>query len=404
MPGADHSPDWRDLDASVLHALLLDRLWRADEARTSYAHEAAGALRLAARLDGVAVLMRPVTVETVHALAARGERMPRKSTSFGPKPRTGLVLAAPRPLTDPSRGSRRRPSAGRAGASPAPPPPRCGWPRRHRSARTAGAGALHLEDVARAGAGQRPLHVPPPGAALEGVHRRGARRAAGPGCPHCRRVPLDHEPERDERVAAGQLAVDRLHGEPADQADLVGVDGGVARLATGRGRRLWGAARDVGAAAAWSRLATWARGGPPGCGGARAADSGPPACRRAGRRRPPATHLWTAAGSPAVDDRSRARPHGDPPGQPRGTRCRRRGRRHRRTPNRPRRPPPRPLPPRRKAGRSWPPARPRRCCRRCRPRPRAAATAPPRRPVRRRPSGLSWGALQDLTHRTWGGP
>jgi uncharacterized protein (DUF1015 family) len=36
--------------------------------------------------------MRPVELETVHALAARGERMPRKSTSFGPKPRTGLVL------------------------------------------------------------------------------------------------------------------------------------------------------------------------------------------------------------------------------------------------------------------------------------------------------------------------
>ena len=92
MPGADHSPDWRDLDASVLHALLLDRVWRVDDARTSYGHEAAGAVRLAARLAGVAVLMRPVTVETVHALAARGERMPRKSTSFGPKPRTGLVL------------------------------------------------------------------------------------------------------------------------------------------------------------------------------------------------------------------------------------------------------------------------------------------------------------------------
>jgi uncharacterized protein (DUF1015 family) len=92
MPGGDHSPDWRDLDASVLHALLLDRLWRVDESRTSYSHEAAGAVREAGRVSGLAVLMRPVTVETVHALASRGERMPRKSTSFGPKPRTGLVL------------------------------------------------------------------------------------------------------------------------------------------------------------------------------------------------------------------------------------------------------------------------------------------------------------------------
>ena len=28
----------------------------------------------------------------VRAVAENGERMPRKSTSFGPKPRTGLVL------------------------------------------------------------------------------------------------------------------------------------------------------------------------------------------------------------------------------------------------------------------------------------------------------------------------
>jgi hypothetical protein len=28
----------------------------------------------------------------VYAIAAQGERVPRKSTSFGPKPRTGLVV------------------------------------------------------------------------------------------------------------------------------------------------------------------------------------------------------------------------------------------------------------------------------------------------------------------------
>jgi uncharacterized protein (DUF1015 family) len=28
----------------------------------------------------------------VYAVAARGEKVPRKSTSFAPKPRTGLVL------------------------------------------------------------------------------------------------------------------------------------------------------------------------------------------------------------------------------------------------------------------------------------------------------------------------
>ena len=97
LPPGEHTDAWRSLDASVLHALVLDRLWGADDAslRTSYVHDAAAAVRAAARDGGVAVLMRPVTVEAVQGLAARGERMPRKTTSFGPKPRTGLVL---RPL------------------------------------------------------------------------------------------------------------------------------------------------------------------------------------------------------------------------------------------------------------------------------------------------------------------
>ena len=92
LPAGAHSPDWNELDASVLHALLLERVWRVDDDRVSYLHDAEAALRQASRVDGVAVLMRPVTVDVVHALAAHGERMPRKSTSFGPKPRTGLVL------------------------------------------------------------------------------------------------------------------------------------------------------------------------------------------------------------------------------------------------------------------------------------------------------------------------
>jgi uncharacterized protein (DUF1015 family) len=85
---------WRSLDASVLDALLLEQLWSVDptSARVRYVHDAAGALRAAARSNGTAVLLKPVDVGDVLAVAARGERMPRKSTSFGPKPRTGLVL------------------------------------------------------------------------------------------------------------------------------------------------------------------------------------------------------------------------------------------------------------------------------------------------------------------------
>jgi uncharacterized protein (DUF1015 family) len=38
------------------------------------------------------VLAAPVAEADVHAVAALGERVPRKSTSFSPKPRTGLVI------------------------------------------------------------------------------------------------------------------------------------------------------------------------------------------------------------------------------------------------------------------------------------------------------------------------
>ena len=94
LPAAEHSPAWRALDASLLHALLLERLWEVGDAsgRISYLHDPAAAVRSAARAGGVAVLMCPVSVDVVQSLAARGERMPRKSTSFGPKPRTGLVM------------------------------------------------------------------------------------------------------------------------------------------------------------------------------------------------------------------------------------------------------------------------------------------------------------------------
>jgi uncharacterized protein (DUF1015 family) len=83
---------WRRLDAAVLHGLLIEHLWRADDAAVAYHHDAAAAVEEAERTGGTAVLLRPVELADVIALAAMGERMPRKSTSFGPKPRTGIVL------------------------------------------------------------------------------------------------------------------------------------------------------------------------------------------------------------------------------------------------------------------------------------------------------------------------
>lgn len=81
------------LDTAVLHELLSDPAFALDENRIRYAHDEASALRATSE-GAVAVLLEPVKVATVHALAQRGVRMPRKSTSFGPKPRTGLVMRA----------------------------------------------------------------------------------------------------------------------------------------------------------------------------------------------------------------------------------------------------------------------------------------------------------------------
>jgi uncharacterized protein (DUF1015 family) len=38
------------------------------------------------------VICSPMSADQVYQVAALGRRVPRKSTSFGPKPRTGLVM------------------------------------------------------------------------------------------------------------------------------------------------------------------------------------------------------------------------------------------------------------------------------------------------------------------------
>jgi uncharacterized protein (DUF1015 family) len=83
---------WRGLDTAVLHHVLVERVWGLPEANISYHHTVGQALAVVDAEGGFAVLLAPVNVEQVLAIAAEGVRMPRKSTSFGPKPRTGLVL------------------------------------------------------------------------------------------------------------------------------------------------------------------------------------------------------------------------------------------------------------------------------------------------------------------------
>jgi uncharacterized protein (DUF1015 family) len=93
MP-AGTSASWQGLDASVLQQLLMGRMWGITDSERDVLinHDAAEAARTAASLGATAVISNAPSFEDVIQIAAHGERVPRKSTSFGPKPRTGLVL------------------------------------------------------------------------------------------------------------------------------------------------------------------------------------------------------------------------------------------------------------------------------------------------------------------------
>jgi hypothetical protein len=93
MPG--RSGRWRGLSAAVMQELLLGRLWgiRDDEEHVEVHHDALAALRAVGESPvATAVICPSLSTEDVREVAAHGERVPRKSTSFAPKPRSGLVL------------------------------------------------------------------------------------------------------------------------------------------------------------------------------------------------------------------------------------------------------------------------------------------------------------------------
>ena len=95
MP-AGRSAAWRRLSTAVLQEYLLAALWgiQDDEQGVRVVHhDAARAIAEAdASPGGTAVIGNPLRAADVYAVAAGGERLPRKSTSFAPKPRTGLIL------------------------------------------------------------------------------------------------------------------------------------------------------------------------------------------------------------------------------------------------------------------------------------------------------------------------
>jgi uncharacterized protein (DUF1015 family) len=94
-----HSKPYRQLDVSILHALLLERHLGIDEnklaaqSHVDYARERAYCIRM---IDEgqyqAAFFLNPTPAEQMQRVASLGERMPQKSTDFFPKLLTGLVF------------------------------------------------------------------------------------------------------------------------------------------------------------------------------------------------------------------------------------------------------------------------------------------------------------------------
>ena len=97
IPGG--SKALRELDVSILHTLILERIFgidkenMANQVNLTYTRSADEAL---ATVDGqranCAFLLNPTRVSEIRDVAAAGEKMPQKSTYFYPKLTTGLVM------------------------------------------------------------------------------------------------------------------------------------------------------------------------------------------------------------------------------------------------------------------------------------------------------------------------
>ncbi|ONH22327.1 DUF1015 family protein [Pseudofrankia asymbiotica] len=91
---ADRSAAFRGLDVTVAHLTLISDVWGQEDkvGVVDYFHDAPAAIAAVADGAGTALLLNPTPVAGVTAVAGAGERMPRKSTLFTPKPRTGLLI------------------------------------------------------------------------------------------------------------------------------------------------------------------------------------------------------------------------------------------------------------------------------------------------------------------------
>jgi len=95
----EHSSNWKKLDITILHALLIDKILGVKSKNLikhgsiKFTPDENEALEL---VDGkdyqIALLVNPTKIEEVRAIASNHEKMPQKSTYFYPKLLTGLVI------------------------------------------------------------------------------------------------------------------------------------------------------------------------------------------------------------------------------------------------------------------------------------------------------------------------
>lgn len=90
-----NSRDWKSLDVAILHLFILQNLLRIrdEDDNIEYVKDPEEALGLVSggRFK-TAFLLNPTKVEQVKKVAQHGEKMPKKSTYFYPKPLSGLVI------------------------------------------------------------------------------------------------------------------------------------------------------------------------------------------------------------------------------------------------------------------------------------------------------------------------
>lgn len=95
----EKSEAYRDLDVSILHTLVLERILGIDKENMAnqknlvYTRDAAEAMRAVdGREADCAFIINPTKVAQIAAVAGAGEKMPQKSTYFYPKLTTGLTM------------------------------------------------------------------------------------------------------------------------------------------------------------------------------------------------------------------------------------------------------------------------------------------------------------------------